>query len=71
MVDEPKAPEIPEDVRLNETVKAEKKARAQRVMAHIEAYCKENRCLFIAMPRLEQTPSGGWVITAAPGVNAL
>lgn len=68
MADEPKAPEIPEREKLAQALEAEKSARGKRVLEFIQAYCKENNCLFIATPRFEPSPEGGWVIRAYPGV---
>lgn len=72
MTDEAKAiVPVPEHIKLNEAVKAEKSARAQKVMAMVEAICKENNCLFIAYPKLEEVPGGGFIIKAYPGVAPL
>lgn len=69
MADENVVPEVTDRNKLAAALEAEKKARAQRVMEHIQNYCKENNCLFIATARLEPASSGGWVITAYPGVS--
>ena len=69
--EKPAVPEVPEHVKLEEATRLEKQSRAKRVMTHIEEYCKANNCLFIAIPQLEPSPNGGFVIKAAPGVNPL
>ena len=68
---EPAAPPVPEREKLQAAMNAEKKARAQAVMQQIEKICADNNCQFIANPALAESPNGGWVIVAKPGVVAL
>jgi hypothetical protein len=67
----PMAPEIPEREKLAQAIATEKKARAQRVMATIEQICKDNNCKFIATPTLVEQPTGGFIISANPGIMPL
>jgi phage terminase large subunit-like protein len=67
----PKAPEAFDRDKLTAALDAEKKARGQRVMQQIESLCKANNCLFVATAILEESPSGGFVVKAYPGVKPL
>jgi hypothetical protein len=65
------ADKLSERDRLAAAIEAEKYARAKMVMEKIEQICKENNCLFIANPVLVETKTGGWVVSANPGVKPL
>lgn len=67
----PASPVVPEREKLSAAITAEKKERAQRVMAKIEQLCKEENCKFIASPQLVEQPTGGFLIAASPGILAL
>lgn len=71
MSEEIAAADVSEREKLASAVEAEKKARAAKVLELIHQICKEHNCKFAANPVLVEQPSGGFVISANPGIVAL
>lgn len=64
------APKAPSREELAQLAKAEAQERANRCFAKINAVLKEENCELIGRAELVEVPSGGWVISAKPGIVA-
>lgn len=67
----PKAPQVSEREKLKAAINAEQEARSKAVLQQINEICEKNNCRFVATPLLVESPNGGWIVAAKPGVIAL
>jgi hypothetical protein len=76
----PKIAEKPESVgaditekkkELTEAMKRDMESRATKAREEMEVILRKYNCVIMAMPRLEHTQNGAWVILADPVVRAM